>query len=279
MFRQRWITLLLAAGALGFALYLSHIEAHVFWRSGASTALFRRRLIAVIFLLCPRHHLYAPPHLLTRRARMIAGELPERTSIARDLGGHDGTHASEHLIRWLFDRDSGPRNRFAPRWIFLRALAGIYFSAFLALFFQIRGLIGPQGILPAGSLLEAIQRQAPGVMRFWYAPTLFWFSSSSHAMMVVVWIGLIASVLAFVNVWPRLCFLLCWICFLSFVAAAGDFSGYQSDGMLLEAGFLALFFAPRGLWPGWGIDSPPTARRTLSAAVGMVPHLLSSRAL
>ena len=54
-----------------------------------------------------------------------------------------------NLIRWLFDRDSGPRNRFAPRWIFLRALAGIYFSAFLALFFQIRGLIGPQGILPA----------------------------------------------------------------------------------------------------------------------------------
>ncbi len=163
-----------------------------------------------------------------------------------------------NTIRWLFDRNAGPRNRFAPRWIFLRALAGIYFSAFLALLFQIRGLIGPKGILPAERLLEAIHRQAPGLMRFWYAPTLFWFSSSSHAMMVVVWIGLIASVLAFLNVWPRLCFLLCWICFLSFVAAAGDFSGYQSDGMLLEAGFLALFFAPRGLWPGWGIDSPPT---------------------
>lgn len=162
-----------------------------------------------------------------------------------------------NLIRWLFDRDSGPRNRFAPRWIFLRALAGIYFSAFLALFFQIRGLIGPEGILPAGRLLEAIRQQAPGMLRFWYAPTLFWFSSSSHAMMVVTWIGLIASVLAFVNVWPRLSFFLCWVCFLSFVAAAGEFSGYQSDGMLLEAGFVALFFAPRGLWPGWGIHSPP----------------------
>jgi hypothetical protein len=162
------------------------------------------------------------------------------------------------IIRWLFDRDSGPRNRFAPRWIFLRALAGIYFSAFLALFFQIRGLIGPQGILPAGTLLAAIQRQAPGVLRFWYAPTLFWFSSSSQAMMVVVWIGLIASVLAFVNAWPRLSLLLCWICFLSFVAAAGEFSGYQSDGMLLEAGFVALFLAPQGIWPGWGIDSPPS---------------------
>jgi hypothetical protein len=45
---------------------------------------------------------------------------------------------------------------------------------------------------------------------------------------------------------------------LSFVAAAGDFSGYQSDGMLLEAGFLALFFSPGGLRPGWGAATPPS---------------------
>ena len=162
-----------------------------------------------------------------------------------------------NVIRWLFDRDSGPRNRFAPRWIFLRALAGIYFSAFLALFFQILGLIGTNGILPAGHLLSAIERQAPDLSRFWYAPTLFWISSGSTMMMAVVWAGLIASVLAFFNVWPRFSFLVCFVCFLSFVTAAGDFSSYQSDGMLLEAGFLALFFAPRGLWPGWGIASPP----------------------
>jgi len=161
-----------------------------------------------------------------------------------------------NLVRWLFDRASGPRSAFVPRWIFLRALAGIYFSAFLALFFQIKGLIGPNGILPAPTYLDAV-RQNVGSMRFWYAPTLFWFSSSSHAMMVVVWIGLIASILAFLNLWPRLCFFLCFVCFLSFVTAAGDFSAYQSDGMLLEAGFLALFFCPRGIWPGLGLTSPP----------------------
>jgi hypothetical protein len=33
----------------------------------------------------------------------------------------------------------------------LRALELIYFSAFLALLFQIEGLIGPRGILPARS--------------------------------------------------------------------------------------------------------------------------------
>jgi len=43
----------------------------------------------------------------------------------------------------------------------------------------------------------------------------------------------------------------CFLCFLSFVSAAQDFSGYQSDGMLLEAGFLSLFLAPSGLYPAW----------------------------
>ncbi len=161
------------------------------------------------------------------------------------------------IVRWLFDGDFGPRNRYAPRWIFLRALGAIYFSAFLALLFQIKGLIGPKGILPARSFLDAVARQASS-LRFWYAPTVFWYSATGHAMMVVVWIGLIASILAVLNLWPRLSFLVCFVCFLSFVAAAGDFSGYQSDGMLLEAGFLALFFAPRGLRPGWGITSPPS---------------------
>jgi hypothetical protein len=52
--------------------------------------------------------------------------------------------------------------------------------------------------------------------------------------------------------------LVCFVCFLSFVSAAQDFSGYQSDGMLLEAGFLALFFAPPGWRPGLGYDHPPS---------------------
>jgi hypothetical protein len=144
-----------------------------------------------------------------------------------------------------------------PRWIFLRALALIYFSAFYSLLFQIKGLIGPDGILPAQDYLANIAQQL-GLERYWYAPSLYWFSSSSAMMMAVTWIGLIASVIAFLNLWPRLSFFVCFVCFLSFVGASSVFSSYQSDGMLLEAGFLALFFAPRGLWPGWGAHDPPS---------------------
>jgi lipase maturation factor 1 len=53
-----------------------------------------------------------------------------------------------------------------------------------------------------------------------------------------------------------------FVCFLSFVSTARDFSGYQSDGMLLEAGFIALFFAPPGLLPGLA-RAHPASRASL----------------
>src|SRR6202167_2809510 len=168
-----------------------------------------------------------------------------------------------NAFRWLFDGHRGPRGQMAPRWIFLRALALIYLSAFYSLLFQIKGLIGPEGILPAQDYLADIAQQPSlaqlfGLERYWYAPSLYWISSSSTMMMAVTWIGLIAAVIAFLNVWPRLSFFICFVCFLSFVGASSVFSSYQSDGMLLEAGFLSLFFAPRGLLPGWGAHDPPS---------------------
>jgi lipase maturation factor 1 len=162
-----------------------------------------------------------------------------------------------NVIRWLFDSHDGAHARLIPRWIFLRALAAIYFSAFYSLLFQIKGLIGPEGILPAQHFLAAVA-DSLGAAGYWYAPSLYWISASSNMLTGVTWIGLAASVAAFFNVWPRIGFFACFVCFLSFVTTAGVFSGYQSDGMLLEAGFLALFFAPRGLMPGWGAQSPPS---------------------
>lgn len=53
------------------------------------------------------------------------------------------------------------------------------------------------------------------------------------------------------NLWPRVTLAICFVCFLSFVSAADDFSGYQSDGMLLEAGFISMFLAPAGTALAW----------------------------
>jgi hypothetical protein len=158
----------------------------------------------------------------------------------------------------LFSSDEGAADRLIPRWIVLRALGLIYCSAFVSLLFQIRGLIGPLGILPANRYLAAVAQSFGPVVRLWFAPTVLWLSSGSHMLMAMCWVGLTASLLLTVNLWPRAMLLICFACFLSFVSAAQDFSGYQSDGMLLEAGFLALFFAPPGLRPGLGYDHPPS---------------------
>src|SRR5229473_1280134 len=161
------------------------------------------------------------------------------------------------ILRWLFDAKHGASGRLIPRWIFLRALGLIYYSAFFSLLRQIRGLIGPHGILPAGEYLQALAERF-GHAAYWYAPTLLWISSDTRMLTGICWVGMIASVLLVLNLWPRGMLAICFVCFLSFVSAAQDFSGYQSDGMLLEAGFISLFFAPAGWRPGWGAARPPS---------------------
>jgi lipase maturation factor 1 len=170
----------------------------------------------------------------------------------------------EKTIKWLLgpeiSSEKSPGHVW-PRWIFLRALGLIYFSAFYSLIFQIRGMLGPDGILPARDYLQAVAAAVHGYS-WWYAPSLFWFGSSDRALMLVTWVGLIASILVVFNLWPRAALLVAFVCFLSFVVTARDFSSYQSDGMLLEAGFISLFFAPPGLRPGLA-RAHPASRASL----------------
>ncbi|HXO87460.1 MAG TPA: lipase maturation factor family protein [Candidatus Acidoferrales bacterium] len=164
------------------------------------------------------------------------------------------------LTNWLLGPEHPTEERpghIWARWIFLRSLALWYFSAFYSLLFQIQGLIGPRGILPAGDFLQAVAAALHG-WRFWYAPSLFWFGSSDGALMLVCWIGAIASLMLLFNIGPRASLVVCFVCFLSFISSSQDFSSYQSDGMLLEAGFISLFFAPPGFLPGLGRENPPS---------------------
>jgi lipase maturation factor 1 len=166
----------------------------------------------------------------------------------------------QRVVNWLLGPEPITEKRpghLWPRWIFLRALGLIYFSAFYSLLFQIKGLIGPNGILPAADYLQAMHA-ALELRSYWSAPSLLWFAAGNGALLTLCWVGLIASLLLTLNLWPRASLLICFLCFVSFVSVAREFSGYQSDGMLLEAGFIALFFAPTGLRPGLGADNPPS---------------------
>ena len=153
---------------------------------------------------------------------------------------------------------SVPEGSLWPRWLFLRALGLIFLSAFYSLAFQIHGLVGERGILPAGEYLYALRAATGVAQRIWLAPTLFWLGAGDGALWMVIAAGLLCSLLLTANVWPRLTVALCTLLFLSCVAVLQDFSSYQSDGMLLEAGFLSLFFAPAGVHPGLGAENPPS---------------------
>ena len=161
------------------------------------------------------------------------------------------------LPQRLFGPDTRLPGYLAARWLFLRALGLIFFSAFYSLAFQIRGLIGPRGILPAGEYLAEVARIL-GVWRFWFAPSVFWWSASDRALLAICIVGMLASLLLVLNLCPRGMLVICLAAFLSFVSTAQDFASYQSDGMLLEAGFISLFFAPAGWRPRWGFLDPPS---------------------
>jgi lipase maturation factor 1 len=160
-------------------------------------------------------------------------------------------------VRW-WSLSAGAPDMLWPRWIFLRAIGIIFGSAFYSLLFQAQGLIGERGILPAGPYLRAVAQAIPGVSRLWLAPTIFWMSSGNNALTIVVWVGLIAAALLTLNVWPRLMVVVCEIAFLSYITVLQDFSSYQSDGMLLQAGLASFLLAPPGLRPGLGALSPPS---------------------
>src|SRR5438477_2391087 len=131
-----------------------------------------------------------------------------------------------------------------PRWIWLRALGLIFLSAFYSLAFQITGLNGTNGILPAAEYLSELREAVGPLKALWYAPTLYWLGSSDGALMALVWLGGLASVLLVLNLAPRACVAVALLCFLSFLRSAHDFFSYPPDGMLLEAALLSLFLAP-----------------------------------
>ncbi len=158
-----------------------------------------------------------------------------------------------------------PRNEFFwARWVFLRSLGLWFLSAFYSLAFQIKGLIGARGVSPVCGLFDVLRVELPWQTRGWEVPSLLWLDCGDSALTVLWVVGGLASLALILNRRPVLAIGIALVCFLSFVAAAQQFSAYQSDGMLLSAGFCSLFFAPRGRRPGLGLDDPPSRLARLS---------------
>jgi len=141
------------------------------------------------------------------------------------------------------------------RWLYLRLLGLIYLSAFGSYAFQIIGENGSHGVQPTQDLLTTVY-QNYGWEGFWIYPTVTWINCSDLALQIITWGGSALSLLVILGVATAPTLLILTILWLSLVNGGGEFTGFQSDGMLVEASFLSLFFAPwQWFEPPWPVPA------------------------
>ena len=147
------------------------------------------------------------------------------------------------LTRLLWGEDVRRPTYFAARRLFLRALGLIYLIAFISLWVQIDGLIGANGISPVGRYLSAAQQQLGDRVHF-YLPTLCWFNASDAFLHAQCGAGVVLSLMLIAGLVPILSLVALFLLYLSLTIAGQTFLQFQWDILLLETGFLAIFFAP-----------------------------------
>jgi lipase maturation factor 1 len=136
--------------------------------------------------------------------------------------------------------------------LFLRLLGAVYVSAFVSLWVQIDGLIGANGIAPAGDLL-ALARDRLGGSAPFALPTLLWLTGAGDRALHALCAAGVAAGLALVagraRFWAAA---LAWLAYLSLCSVGDVFLSFQWDALLLESGLVALFAASRepalGIW-------------------------------
>jgi hypothetical protein len=149
-----------------------------------------------------------------------------------------------------------PPSYWLTRWLYLRGIGFIYLCAFISLWWQLVPLLGARGVLPAASYLAALRHAKVG---FADVPSLFWLGCSDGALRVACAVGLALSAAVLAGLTNALAMAALWILYLSFVHVGQLFYGYGWEILLLEAGFLAIFFCPlRSLSP-LPAGSPPPA--------------------
>jgi len=152
------------------------------------------------------------------------------------------------LTRLTFGTQIEPARFAKTQWLFLRCLAVIYAIAFGSLATQITGLVGAHGISPVHEYLDRVAAAfgpTLGAARFVALPTVFWWNSNDAMLRILAWTGVALSAMLFFCVprgWVRWVLLGLYGLYLSFNMAGQEFLSFQWDALLLEAGFLAIFF-------------------------------------
>ena len=176
------------------------------------------------------------------------------------------------FTRLLWGKDVRPPTYFWARRWFLRMLGLIYLIAFVSLWVQVDGLVGSNGMSPVSRFLPAVRQQL-GPDAYFLLPTLCWFDSSNAFLNFLCGSGVVLSLLLIFGIAPALLLAVLFVFYLSLAIAGQVFLNFQWDVLLLETGFLSIFFASWRLWPRdliWWPGSAPAVRRATTAPVSRV---------
>src|SRR5882724_651409 len=185
----------------------------------------------------------------------------------RFIARHRGLGST--VTRLLWGKDVRPPTYFWARRWFLRALGMIYLIAFLSLWLQVDGLIGSDGVSPLNQFLPAVRAQL-GRDAYTLLPTLCWFDSSNTFLHLLCGGGVVISLLLIFGIAPALSLTALFAFYLSLTIAGQTFLNFQWDVLLLETGFLSIFFAPWRFWSKeliwWPGSAPPDTEPPVSRA-------------
>ncbi|XP_061008461.1 lipase maturation factor 1 isoform X2 [Dama dama] len=139
------------------------------------------------------------------------------------------------------------------RIVLLRALAFVYFVAFLVAFHQNKQLIGDRGLLPCRLYLQSVQRHFGGRVS-WdalsYAPTILWlldWSQMDANLDALALLGLGISSFILVSGCANMVLMTAlWVLYMSLVNVGQIWYSFGWESQLLETGFLGIFLCP--LW-------------------------------
>lgn len=151
----------------------------------------------------------------------------------------------------------GPSEFFLARWLFLRGLGAVFAIAFISLWVQIDGLVGSRGVSPIAEFLERVRRFNGGLL-LRELPTLCWWNASDGGLHAQCAAGLALSLALVIGFAPQAVLVLLWTVYLSLCVAGQQFLSFQWDVLLLETGFFAVFFAPRGWRPALARERSPS---------------------
>jgi lipase maturation factor 1 len=182
------------------------------------------------------------------------------------------------FTRLLWGNDVRPPTYFWARRWFLRMLGLIYLIAFVSLWVQVEGLVGSNGMSPVSRFLPTVRQQL-GPDAYFLLPTLCWLDSSNAFLNFLCGGGVVLSLLLIFGIAPALLLAPLFVFYLSLTIAGQVFLNFQWDVLLLEIGFLSIFFAPWQLWPRdliwWpGSAHPATAAPISRGALFLLKFLL-----